>query len=675
MQGLNITFLQKTQFQLQKFRKFSIIEESERIIKSMKKVYAAILAMIISACGFATEITLKITPTVMFPFLSGGKKYEVAGGGAFVDVGVNFLGFLNAGPELGFIVLPKNNGKNLASGVDPNLFIVPVGAQISAFYSPLARLELDGGLALGAYAGISGGSETHYAPWYRAFTDVSFKINTKFSVGLNLSWFNCQYNTYFGNPGAAGLTTGISITIKFDTKKISGNVDATAEYDDNVFPLLYTIYKNDPIGTITIQNNEAAEIRNVVVKFRAEGYTASEQQCGNIKVIHKLSSEEIPLYADFTDKVLRFSESGKISGEVVVEYELLGDSRVAVIPVTIPVYNRNTMRWVDPAVIASFVSSKSQEIMELSKFIVGVARSYSRTGLNKNMQYAMFVHEGIRKIGMAVEENSDTPYNTAHLDLTGLDYIQYPYQTLSYRSGDKDDIAILYMSMLESVGIHAAFIPLDDDFIVAIDIGEASSNQLSLFNDESRILVVDDEIWIPISMKAINEGFVNSWLKGAAQVNAKIDADEDVDFVILAEAWQNYPPSGFSTGESTTNLPLETEVAKLFEEDINQYINQEFGPQISAIQARIKKEGVSINLYNQLGLLYVRAGMYSKAIPIYEVSAKMGSVAAMNNLGNIYSLQKQYNAAKKWYENALAIDPNNETAQKNLEKIATELEK
>ena len=67
--------------------------------------------------------------------------------------------------------------------------------------------------------------------------------------------------------------------------------------------------------------------------------------------------------------------------------------------------------------------------------------------------------------------------------------------------------------------------------------------------------------------------------------------------------------------------------------------------------------------------------MYSNAIPIYEVSAKMGSVAAMNNLGNIYSLQKQYNAAKKWYENALALDPQNDTARKNLEKIATELEK
>ena len=640
----------------------------------MKKVYTFIAAILLCASSFATEITLKITPTVMFPFLSGEKKYEVAGGGGFVDVGVNFLGFLNAGPEFGFILLPKNNGKNLEEGIDPNLFIVPVGAQIGAFFSPLSRLELDAGLALGAYAGITSGYEPHYAPWYRAYTDINFKINTKVSVGLNASWFNCQYNTYFGNPGAAGITAGISITIKFDTKKVSGNVDVAAEYDDSVFPLLYTIYKSEPIGTITIENNEAAEIRNVVVKFRAEGYTASEQECGQVNVINKHSSQDLSLYADFTDKVLRFSESGKISGEVVVEYELLGDSRVAVIPVTIPVYNRNSMRWIDPAVIASFISTNSQEILELSKFIVGVARSHSRTGLNKNMQYAMYVYEGLRDMGIVCEENSDTPYNQTHLDLTALDYIQYPYQTLSYRSGDKDDIAILLMSMLESVGINAAFIPLADDFIVAINLGEASSSTLNLFSETNRILVVDEQVWLPLSVRAISQSFSDSWTVGSQKVNSLIDAGENLDFIVLADAWQSYPPSGFSTGETTAKTPLESELTALVEADITDYINQEFGPQITAVQARIKKEGVSISLYNQLGLLYVRAGMYSNAIPVYEVSAKMGSVAAMNNLGNIYSLQKQYNAAKKWYENALAVDPKNETARKNLEKIAADLE-
>ena len=78
----------------------------------MKKVQYAILAFFMSAGLFATEITIKVTPTVMLPFLSGeAKKYEVAGGGAFLDPGINLFGFLNVGPEFGVIVLPKKQFK------------------------------------------------------------------------------------------------------------------------------------------------------------------------------------------------------------------------------------------------------------------------------------------------------------------------------------------------------------------------------------------------------------------------------------------------------------------------------------------------------------------------------------------------------------------------------------
>ena len=59
---------------------------------------------------------------------------------------------------------------------------------------------------------------------------------------------------------------------------------------------------------------------------------------------------------------------------------------------------------------------------------------------------------------------------------------------------------------------------------------------------------------------------------------------------------------------------------------------------------------------------------------VYEVSAKMGSIPAMNNLGNLCSLQKDYKAAMNWYKKVIELDPENETAKRNLEKIASELE-
>lgn len=640
----------------------------------MKKVVSLVLGLLLAAEVCAYDFTLKITPTAMFPFLSGGaKKYEVAGYGGFIDAGMTFFDFLNVGPEFGFILLPKYNSKALEGDNEPNVYIAPLGLQAGVFFYPFSRLELGAGIAGGAYGSFTNG-RTHYAPWYRAYADVNFRINTRVSAGLDVSWFNCQNNSWFGNPGAAGLTAGIVVNIKFSTEKAAGLVDAQTECDENVFPLIYTIYKSNPIGTITVSNNESAEIRNVKVKFRAEGYTASEMECGTIRMLKKNKSEQLPFYADFNDKILRFSEAGKVSGEVVVEYELLGDKRVSVVPVTIPVYNRNSMRWVDSSILSSYVTTNAQEILELSKYFVGVARNHFRTGLNKNMQFAMYIHEGIRSLGVICEEKSDTPYNTTHLDFTQLDYVQYPYQTLSYRSGEKDDIGVLFMSMLESVGIGAAYIPLADDFIVAIELGDNERALLNLFNNTDNLLVVDDKIWIPVSMSSIHKDFSECWKRGVQKVSEALEAEEDIEFIILSDAWQIYPPSGFSAGETNAKIPSEKELVKAGEDDIAKYITQEFGPQIAAVQAQIKSEGVSVTLYNRLGLLYVRAGLYDNAVSVYEISAKMGSVPAMNNLGNILSLQKKYEKAKEWYEKVLAADPDNETARKNLERIETELE-
>ena len=52
----------------------------------------------------------------------------------------------------------------------------------------------------------------------------------------------------------------------------------------------------------------------------------------------------------------------------------------------------------------------------------------------------------------------------------------------------------------------------------------------------------------------------------------------------------------------------------------------------------------------------------------------MGSVAAMNNLGNIAVLQNRYVDAKDWYERALAIEPSNATALKGLNRVLGKLE-
>ena len=624
--------------------------------------------------GFATELTFKATPYALFPFLSAGAtKWDFVGGGGFLDIGLTLFNFISVGPTAGALLVPKNNNSELLEDEAKYVTVIPLGLSANLCFYPASRLELSLGGGTGYGIG-SNGSLSHFAPWYRAFAEIGFRVTPQWTVGVNGSYFAYQDTTWIGDPGIGGVSAGVSVTFSLDTQKMSGSVDGVVAQEESVFPLFYTIYKDAPFASITIQNNETAEIRDVTVYFRAGAYTNAEFECGHAPLIRKRKTEEFELSADFSKEILRFTEAGKIPGEVVVTYDFLGQKRTAVIPVIVPVYNRNQVRWTDPSVIASFISASSQEVLELSKVLVGLARNHLRTGLNRNLQFAMYIYEGMRLAGIACNDDFETPYNSYHSNADRLDYIQYPYQTMFYKTGEKDDIGVLFMALLESVGIPAAYIPLPEDFIVAVNTKISSDTASRYFYGDERILDIEGEIWLPISMKNLKEGFINSWHRGAAEINRLLAAEWDITFISLEEAWQSYPPAGFTSSENIDVIPEEAPLIAAVEIDMGRYISTEFGPQIKQLQNRIKTEGGSVDIYNQLGILYVRAGMYNDAVSVYQLSARLGSIPAMNNLGNIASLQKRYAEAKQWYERVLAVDPNNATAKRNLTRIESELE-
>ena len=625
----------------------------------------------------AYEISFKLTPGAMFPVLSAEDYYAPLGFNAFFETGVNVNKFMNLGLALGGFVMPKKNFDRLEEGVSPVMLFFPLGARIEFFGYPGSRMELAGGLEFGAAMGINSMGDTvntMYAPWYRVYFDTLFRINPNFSLGLNVSWFDFQSHSWFGEPGLAGFTAGISAKLKIETEEMVHRVNVTVEQDDRVFPLISSMYKEYQFGTLYVENHESAEIKNVRVSFRAQDYTASEFLCGTIDKLYKRQTVELPLLADFNERIMQFSESGDIPCEIVIEYELLGKKIKSVEPIIVSVYNRNQVRWMDPAILAAYISAKSPPVQEISKYLVGVARNQLRSGLNRNLQFAMYLFEGIRLNGVECKPDSATPYSEYHLDGELLDYIQYPFQTMLYKSGDVDDIGVLFMAMLEAAGIEAGYIPLTDDFIVLIDVKQTESKIGSMLDGTDRAIIIDENVWIPVSMSTLREGFVNSWYNAITEIMDAYENDEDVSFFTLQDGWTVYPAVSFSSGSGSTEKPLETLLTAAVEIDMSRYITTEFGPQIAALQYQIKEKGMTVDLLNKLGLLYVRAGIYSSAIPVYEKAAGMGSVAAMNNLGNIAVVQSRYADAKMWYERALAAEPNNSTALKGLNRALGQLE-
>ncbi|CAM8882811.1 unnamed protein product [Rhodiola kirilowii] len=85
-------------------------------------------------------------------------------------------------------------------------------------------------------------------------------------------------------------------------------------------------------------------------------------------------------------------------------------------------------------------------------------------------------------------------------------------------------------------------------------------------------------------------------------------------------------------------------------------------------QAIQKWDGVDQDLaqvYNALGVSYVREGKLDKGIAQFETAVKLqpGYVTAWNNLGDAYEKRNDSNAALKAFEEALLFDPNNSLAR------------
>jgi tetratricopeptide (TPR) repeat protein len=619
--------------------------------------------------GFALDFAIQGRPYVSIPFGGDAPDLFTAGYGAdlLFDIDISSLlenplpfGY-SLGLEAGFSQIPKKN-------TETSMQIYSLGPGAGLFYYPLSRLSLRLGGAYGLYQAMTSG-KTYASTWWELGAEAGFRFSPSFILSAGAGYKVYDYTG--GKSLYTGIFAGISARMQFETESSLGDVQAQVDQEESLFPVFLGLYRQNPIGVLRITNNESAEINNVAVSFRAGNYTASQFVCGTIPTIGKRRSADIPLYADFSTLLLNFSENGRISGELVIRYELLGSVRDTVQSIVLSVYNRNSFRWTDPAALAVFVSPTAPEVLDFSKYIIGLARNNLRTGLNQNMQYAIHLFEGLKAGGIRDSRDAQTPYASYHRDTARVDFIQFPFQTLAYSSGDIDDLGLLYAASLESTGIKTALIPLEEDFLVAFSLGIDESAAAALFLNMDNVLVINDEVWLPVSFAAFREGFINCWYAGMNAVNAALNAG-DLNIVVLRDAWASYPPAAVSGQEAQFEKPPEVNVTRAVETDMMRYISAEFGPKILALREQLRSQGESPSLYNQLGLLYVRSGMYTEAKTEYQRAAAMGSVPAMVNLGNIFTLERDFTAAETWYRRALQADPSNQTAVSGLNRIITD---
>jgi hypothetical protein len=411
----------------------------------------------------------------------------------------------------------------------------------------------------------------------------------------------------------------------------------------------------------------------VEVFVRAGGYGSREALCGQAALLRKGANAEFPLRVALNESVLAFTESTKVQAEVLVRYKLLNAAMESTESVALRFNHRNAITWADPRMAAAFVSPNDPAMLDLSKYLAGLIRDRVRPEIDKNLQYGMGIFEGLRLSGIVWSADPSTPYKEFRGSPDRLDYLQYPYQTLAYKGGDSDDVAVLCAAALESVGLGSALVPLPDEMLVAFSLSTSEAQAQASLTSAPDLVYVGEKAWVPLQVSLIREGFLRAWQGGAKKWREAETRGALPELVVVADAWKVFSPVGLPDVDFRPPKPSEDQVALAFDNVLGRFVAKEIEPKVKKLLVGMGNGG-DAKQRNNLGILYARYGLLDEAKAEFEVAASKGYSPAYTNLANVAFLKKDFETAARWFEEALKLQPNNKAALIGLARARYELD-
>lgn len=636
-----------------------------RLQKKFIQVFRLLSGILVFLCFIAVEniyaessFGLKVLPGYHIPL---NDQFFKPGVTSKVGLDYKFTENVGALTEFEFISISLEN-------IDPlSLMNGSVGVELILPIND--RLSVQSDFLLGLYSVSSGDS---------SITGISTgaRLSGNFQVTPSItSLLYGSYQNYIYTPESfmSSLSVGAGFSIdltEFLNPKKNIKIDVESQYP--VFPVFYSWYDDNPIGSIAVTNKEKNTITDVNVSFFLEKYMGQPKICTTIDRIKPGESVSIPLTAFFNESMLELNQNVETEARIIVDYKRLGQKRKSVIPIKQQVFHRNAMSWDDDRRAAAFVSSKDPAALWFSKYVSSIVSGQLRGNINRNTQYAIGLFEALNVYGINYVVDPSSSYAELIENTSSIDFLQYPYQTLMYRGGDCDDLSILFCSLLEAVGIETAFITIPGHIYMAFDSGLAVKNDLETLDDGRNYIFYNGKFWIPLEITLIKEGFSKAWKIGAKEWR---DADSRGDAKIypMKDSWLVYKPVSIPGAVSRFNLPDEDQTESAFVASLNQYIESAIRPVIEENE-KLLAESDSSETRNRVGVSYGKYGILDKARKEFSVAAESDYIHAWINLGNILFMENRFEDALKYYNYALTLDEDNSLALLGASRCYYELD-
>jgi tetratricopeptide (TPR) repeat protein len=623
-----------------------------------------------------SPLSFSVTPGVSIPvgadasFFTMGAGVDISGEYAFP-----FLPFLFARGDLGYTYAPAQrltsmSVMDLSGGVGAKWEIVPslvlkAYARAGYFYgfvndgsgrsggSGLAAANL--GLSYRLLPGLALGVEGSYRMFFGLLNDVTVTLAAAYTFGA--SGPSSRPGTEINQPAAKPQPLQQAVPAAA-TAGVDGLVLANIALAD-VFPVFYKYYDDHPVGTAVVRNTGSASIQNVMVSVFVKQYMDNPKQVKALDALQAGEEKPVDLFGLFTTDVLGINAPTKVSTNITVAYTMNGKSYTRDYVETMRIQKANAMTWDDDRKAAAFITSSDPTIMKLAKNIAAAVNEKSNAAIDRTLQTAIAMHEALHLFGIAYVSDPTSPLQTK--DRQTIDAIQFPLQTLDFKSGDCDDLSVLYASMFETVGLETALLTTPGHILMAVALGIPPDAARSTFARPDDLIFNGDKVWLPIETTLRDSDLLAAWASGA-KLWREATARKQANFYSVHEAWGKYESVGLSGAALGITPPDMNKLVSVFSAEVEKFVSAEIAGQEAVLLSNVSKTKSGSKAVNSLGVLYSRYGLLDKAQKQFAaVLAKEEYVPSLINLGNLYFMKQDITKALEYYGRAYTKSPKNPT--------------
>ncbi len=465
---------------------------------------------------------------------------------------------------------------------------------------------------------------------------------------------------------------------------------------ENLFPSRFGHYQSQAVGHVVLRADEAEkgtegeDPRDIKVSVFIPGFMSLPSETTFDKLP---GGTEVKVPVRLTlqaEKVFGVDENTPAQAKVELSFtsgkSTVKSSRV----VPLIVFDRNAIDWSSPQSIASFVTFREESIKTLARKAISARE---KENLPEGVRDAAALFNALRLQKLKYLKDPINPFRSRRLD-----YVQYPRETLGYRTGDCDDLAVLYASLLESVGVQTAFITTPGHILVAFKLppgvspteitydpdlylevepspagitGDAKSavrGTAFRADSASELFLVkpasaSGDIWIPVETTSLNRSFSDAWQRGAREVNrfkGSIEEPGKLALVTTRRAWASYP--AVSLPRDVKEIPLDVAaLERTLDQDsreIGRLRDRSYRTRLAQLKKRVRRNGKDTPLRNDYAVLLARGGELAKSSGELgrALDANPTDAGTLTNLGNVRLLQGKFPEAVDLYHKALKQD-------------------